>query len=165
MAIAAEGIVLGIFRLILHAEAVPFSGPDGVGDIGGKQQQQGDAGQPGEIPVNVGIQRVEDRRGEEENHRRTEGSRFHLTGPHREGDGRDQRRVADHAADGIAVSNFTVAAEGAGCGNQHLRQGSSDGYHRCSDHELRYMKTAGQIRGTVHKPVSALNQQNQSEYE
>ena len=60
----------------------------------------------------VGVQAVDRGGGEEEAHGKHQGFGLHGGGTHRNGDGGNQGGVADDGTDGVAVGNFTMAADG-----------------------------------------------------
>ena len=88
--------------------------------IGRKEGQQDDAHPPAESAGGVGHRRVKDRRDEEEAHRQPQGGGVRLARPDCDGDGGYQRRIADDRANGVAVGDLAVAAQGRRRRNHHL---------------------------------------------
>ena len=96
-------------------KAVFLSVPDRIENVDGKYDQQDHSDPPGKDAGGIGRSRVQGRRGKEENDRHLVGNGVHLARTDCEGQRGDQRRVADHAADRVAVGDSAVASERA-CG-------------------------------------------------
>ena len=139
----------------------PFDLPDGDGHIGGENRQQNDSHHTAEIAGGIGYRPIDPGGGKEKDHRRSQRPGIHLAGAHRNGDGGNQRGVADHGADGVAISNLPVTAQSGSGGNHHLRQSRSDGNHGRPDQQLRHTEAVCDVHRAVHKPVAALDQKNQ----
>ena len=149
---------------------VRTAGPDGIPEalshgkdhVQNEHGQQDDARQAGEGAAGVGDGGVEHGGDEKEDHRGPQTFAVRLRGADGDGQSRDQGGVADDGADGVAVGDLSVTADGGGGGYHHLRQGGADGHHRGADEDLRHMETVGQARGAVHEPVAALDEQHQT---
>ena len=81
---------------------------------------------------------------------------------YRNGEGRNEGCIADDRTDGVAVGDLAVAGKGRGGGDHHLRQGGADGHHGGTNEQLRNMEAAGNARGTIHEPVTALDEAQQA---
>ena len=149
-------LMLRLCRGIFHL-------PDIRRHIGHKHPQHQQAHRTGKAAHAVSCHAVDGRSRKEESHRNTQGLRVHLAGPHGHRNGRDEGRVADDRADGVAVGDLAVAGHCRDGGHHHLGQGSADGHHRCADEQLRQMELAGQRRCAVHEPVTALDKAEQSQ--
>ena len=125
-----------------------------LGGLGAHRASEGAGG--------VGHTGIESGSHKEEGHRGAQALGVNLARAHRNGDGGDQCSVADDRADGVAVGDLAVTGEGRGGGHHDLRQGGTDGHHRGTDEQLRHMEAAGDAGGTVHKPVAALDQAQQT---
>ena len=155
------GAVNGLVRAAgLHG--VPEALAHGKDHVHREHHQQHNARQPGEGPVGIGDGGIKHGGDEEEDHRGPQAPAVRLRGADGDGQGCDQGGVADHRADGVAIGDLAVAADGGGGGYHHLRQGGADGDHRGADENFRHMEPVGQPRGPVHEPVAALDQQHQT---
>ncbi len=128
-----------------------------------KAAQKNHAVQAGESALCVGNDGIEDGSQEEGSHREPQGLFVDQRRTDGNGQSRDQTGVADDRSDGVAIGNAAVVGNGCLCGNHDLRQRGADGNHRRANEELRQVKAVRQAGCTVHKPVTALDQQSQSE--
>ena len=131
-------------------------------DVSHEHGQQDQTHRAGEGAGGVGHTGIESGSHKEEGHRGAQALGVNLARAHRNGDGGDQCRIADDRADGVAVGDLAVTGEGRGGGHHDLRQGGTDGHHRGTNEQLRHMEAAGDAGGTVHKPVAALDQAQQT---
>ena len=125
--------------------------------------QHDDAHDAGEFAEHIGRNAVDGRRREEEGDGGFQRFGVYLAGAHRNRDGRDQRRVADDRADGVAVGDLAMAGQRGHRGDHDLRQRCADGDHRRADEQLRQVEAAGQCGRAVNKPVAALDQEQQAD--
>ena len=138
---------------------------DGNRHVGDEDQQEEDAVCTREMSLEIGGCGVEGSRDEVKAYRGLHRAAVDLTRFDRDGDGGDQRGIADDRADGVAVGKLAVAGNRGGRGNHHLRQGRTDGDHRRADQNIGNMKAAGESRRAVNEPVTCLDQQQQSDSE
>ena len=138
---------------------------DGQCHIDCENHQQKDTVRAGKMPFEIRSRGVIDSCDEIKQHRSFHRAAIDLTRFDRDGDGGDQRSIADDGADGVAVGKLAVAGNRGGRGNHHLRQGRTDGDHRRADQNIGNMKAAGESRRAVDEPVACLDQQQQSDSE
>ena len=131
--------------------------------VGHEHGQHHKAQRAGELAHGVGSHAVDGGCGKEEGYRHPQGLGVYLARTDGDGDGGDQGRVADDRADGVAVGDLTMAGHSGHGGHHDLRQSSADGHHRCADEQLRQMEPPCQCRSTVHEPVAALDQEQQTD--
>ena len=132
---------------------------DGNRHVGDENQQKDDTVCAREMPLEICRCGVESCRDEVKPHRCFHRAAVDLTRFDRDGDGGDQRSIADDGADGVAIGKLAVPGNRGGRGNHHLRQGRADGDHRRADQNIGNMKAAGESRRAVDEPVSCLDQQ------
>ena len=89
-----------------------FHLPDIRRHIGREHCQHQQTQRPGEAAHPVSGEAVDGRRREEKGHWHPQGLGVHLGGPHGHRDGRDEGRIADDRADGVAVSDLAMAGHG-----------------------------------------------------
>ena len=153
-----------LFRLVL----VPFRGGgffhcQHIADhVGHKEGQQYKADGAAEVAGGVGHACIKGGGHKEEEHRYPQALRIHLARAHCHGDGGNEGRVADNRANGVAISDLTMAGQGRGGGDHDLGQGGADRHHRGTNEQLRHLETAGDAGGTVNEPVTALDEAEQA---
>ena len=129
--------------------------------VGHEHRQHDKAHGTGELAEAVSRHAVDGRRRKEEQHRHFQHFGVHFTRAHRNGDSRDQRRIADDRTDGVAVSDLAVAGQRRHRGDHDLGQGSADGHHCGSNQQFGQMEPPRQRRCAVHEPVAAFNEKQQ----
>ena len=138
---------------------------DGDDHVEDKHRQQHDAQRPGELPHPVGGEAVDGGCDEEENHRLLHGLHIHGGRTDGQGNGGNERRIADNGADGVAVGHGALTVQCAGGGHHHLRQCGADGHHGGAHDDLGNMEAPGKAGGAVHEPVAALDEQHEADCE
>ena len=138
---------------------------NGNGHVGDENQKHQHAGHSAEAAEEISRGHIYRGGSKEKGNGNAKGFSVDLTWAYRHHNGGDQRRIADDGADGVAVGDLSVPAYRRGGGNHHLRQGGADGDHRGADKDLRHMEPVGNARGPVHKPIPALNEQNETQQE
>ena len=131
------------------------------GHVRDKHRQHNKAHRAGELAKAVGRHAVDGRRGKEEQHRHFQRLRVNFSRAHRNGDGRDQRRIADDRPDGVAVGDLAMAGQRRHRRDHDLGQGGADGHDRRADEQLGQMEPPRQRRRAVHEPVAALDEEQQ----
>ena len=131
--------------------------------VGHEHSQHDKAHDAGELAENIRRNAVDGRRRKEEGDRGFQRFGIDLTGAHGDGDSRNERRVADDRADGVAVGDLAMAGQRGHGGDHDLRQSRTDGNDGRTDEQFRQMEPPGQRRGTVDKPVTAFNKEQQTD--
>ena len=157
-----EGHFLLLGRLLLTGGGV-FHLQHVDGHVRHKRCQHDDAHDAGESAENIGRNAVDGRRREEEGDGGFQRFGVYPAGAHCNRDGRNQCRVADDRADGVAVGDLAMAGQRGHRGDHDLRQRRADGDHRRADEQLRQVEAAGQCGRAVNKPVAALDQEQQTD--
>ena len=138
-----EGHFLLLGRLLLTGGGV-FHLQHVDGHVRHKRCQHDDAHDAGESAENIGRNAVDGRRREEEGDGGFQRFGVYPARAHRNRDGRDQCRIADDRADGVAVGDLAMAGQRGHRGDHDLRQRRADGDHRRADEQLRQVEAAGQ---------------------
>ena len=113
-------------------------------DVGHEHRQHDKAHDAGELAENIRRNAVDGRCREEEGDGGFQRFGVYPAGAHRNRDGRDQCRIADDRADGVAVGDLAMAGQRGHRGDHDLRQRRADGDHRRADEQLRQVEAAGQ---------------------
>ena len=144
----------GLRRLCLTPEP-----PQRKDKIEAEEPQEQEACPLAKVPLPISRKTVDPCRQEEEERRKP--CLFPLRRLRMDGgtEPRDEGRVAEHGAHGVAVAQLSVALDSGMDGDHHLRQRGADGDHRGPHQSLRPVKALRRPHRPVHEPVPAPDQE------
>ena len=158
-----EGTLLGFAFFFLNLVGVLHALTDGDEHVHGEDGEQHEAQPLGEFTQEVGGHAVQGGGAEEEDDGHLHGLDVDRAGIASNGDGGNQRSIADDGADGVAVSHSALTLQGTGDRNHDLGQRGTDGNDGRTDDDVRQLEAAGKAGGAVNEPVAALDEQHQTE--